>query len=148
VSFLISESRFDLLITFPFELTPRKSSARYAWATDESWFITDASHLSSISRIVASGVDFFSGITAAGDELGLGVALGLLLVAAGDEDLLGEGEVPDLGAGEVFSVVTETLGSEAVASGEAAGDGLSSWARASGVAAVKRAVMATSMIFI
>jgi hypothetical protein len=104
--------------------------------------------LSSISRIVASGVDFFSGITAAGDELGLGVALGLLLVAAGDEDLLGEGEVPDLGAGEVFSVVTETLGSEAVASGEAAGDGLSSWAMANGVAAVKRAVMATSMIFI
>jgi hypothetical protein len=80
--------------------------------------------LSSISRIVASGVDFFAGITAAGDELVLGVALGLVLLAAGDEDLVGDGEVSAFGAGEVFSVVTETLVSEAVASGEAAGDGL------------------------
>jgi hypothetical protein len=108
--------------------------------------------LSSISRIVASGVDFFVGITAAGDELALGVALGLVLLTAGDEDLLGEGEVSDLGGGGVLSVVTDTLGSsafsEVVASGEAAGDGLSSWARANGVAAAKRAVMATSVIFI
>jgi hypothetical protein len=106
-----------------------------------------------MSLIVASGVDFFVGITADGDELVLGVAgsLGVLL-AAGDEDFVGEGDASgfsDFGAGEaVFSVVTETLGSEAVASGEAAGDGLSSWASANGVAAAKRAVMATSVIFI
>jgi hypothetical protein len=64
----------------------------------------------------------------------LGVALGLLLAAAGEEDLLGEAEAWVLGAGDaVFSVVTDTLGSElvsafseAVASGEEAGDGLSS----------------------
>ena len=84
--------------------------------------------MSSMSLIVASGLDFFIGITAADDVLGL--ALGLLLVAAGDEDLAGEGDVSDFGAGvAVASVVTETLGScfsEAVASGEAAGDGLSS----------------------
>jgi hypothetical protein len=108
--------------------------------------------LSSISLIVASGVDFFVGITAAGDELVLGVALGLLLVAAGEEDLVGEAEASDFGAGDaVFSVVTETLGScfsEAVASGDAAGDGLSSWPRANGVAAAKSAVMATIVIFI
>jgi hypothetical protein len=107
--------------------------------------------------IVASGVDFFAGITAAGDAFVLGVALGLGFVAAGEEDLVGEAEASDLGAGDaVFSVVTETLGSdglvsgfsEAVASGAAAGDGLSSWARANGMAAVKSAVMATIMIFI
>jgi hypothetical protein len=103
-----------------------------------------------MSRIVASGVDFFVGITAVEDVLG--VALGLVLLAAGDEDWVGEGEVAALGVGEVFSVVTDTLGSsafsEAVASGEAAGEGLSSWARANGVAAAKRAIMATSVIFI
>ena len=99
--------------------------------------------------MVASGVDFFVGITAAGDELALGVALGLLFVAAGEEDLLGEAEASDFGAGDaVFSVVTETLGSDAVASGEAAGDGLSSCARANGAAAAKSEVMATIMIFI
>jgi hypothetical protein len=48
----------------------------------------------------------------------------------------------------LFSVVTETLGSEVVASGTGAGDGLSSWASANGVAAAKRAVIATSVIFI
>jgi len=100
--------------------------------------------------MVASGVDFFVGITAAGDELALGVALGLLFVAAGEEDLLGEAEASDFGAGDaVFSVVTETLGSDAVASGEAAGDGLSSWAKTNGVAAAAISeVMATIMIFI
>ena len=77
--------------------------------------------------MLASGVDFFVGITAAGDELVLGVALGLLFVVAGEEDMLGEAGASDFGAGDaVFSVVTETLGSDAVASGEAAGDGLSS----------------------
>jgi hypothetical protein len=79
-----------------------------------------------MSLIVASGVDFFVGITAAGDVLVLGVALGLLLVAAGEEDLFGEGDASDFGAAvAVASVGTETLGScfsEAVASGEAAGD--------------------------
>ena len=102
--------------------------------------------------MAASGVDFFDGIAAAGeaDLLGAGVDSDL---AAGDEDLVGEGEAVDLGAGgAVFSVVTETLGSEdfsaVVASGEAAGEGLSSWARESEVAAAKRAVMATSVIFI
>ena len=105
-----------------------------------------------MSLIVASAVDFFVGITAAGDVLVLGVALGLLLVAAGEEDLLGEGVASDLGAGEaVFSVVTDTLGSELVSGfseAVAAGDGLSSWARANGVAAAKSAVMATIVIFI
>jgi hypothetical protein len=70
--------------------------------------------------------------------------------------LLGEAEASVLGAGEaVFSVVTDTLGSElvsgfseAVASGEAAGDALSSWARANGVARAKSVVMATIVIFI
>jgi hypothetical protein len=96
----------------------------------------------------ASGVDFFVGITAAGDVLVLGVALGLLLVAAGEEDLVGEGDASDFGAAVVVaSVGTETLGScfsEAVAAGE----GLSSWARANGVARAKSAVMATIVIFI
>ncbi len=105
-----------------------------------------------MSLIVASGVDFFVGMTVAGEELLLGVVLGLVLAAAGEEDLAGEGETSDFGAGDaVFSVVTDTLGScfsEAVASGDAAGDGLSSCAKANGVAAAKSAVMATIMIFI
>jgi hypothetical protein len=104
--------------------------------------------------MVASAVDFFVGIAAAGDELVLGVGLGLLLVAAGEADLLGEGEafaVSFLGVGEtVFSVVTETLGSSdfsrAVASGEAAGE--SSWATAKGAAAAKKVVRARIMSFI
>jgi len=108
--------------------------------------------LSSISLRVASGVDFFVGITATGDVLVLGVALGLVLVAAGEEDLLGDAVAAVFGAGEaVFSVVTETLGSwfsAAVASGEAAGDAVSSWARARDVAAAKSAVIATIVIFI
>jgi hypothetical protein len=80
--------------------------------------------------MVASGLDFFVGITAAGEALVAGVALGLLLVAAGEAALVAAGELTDLGAGEeaFFSVVTETLGSsvfsEAVASGDAAGLGL------------------------
>jgi hypothetical protein len=66
--------------------------------------------------------------------------------------LVGEGDAADFGAAvAVASVGTETLGScfsEMVASGEAAGAGLSSWARANGVAAAKSAVRATIMIFI
>jgi hypothetical protein len=88
-----------------------------------------------------------------------GVSLGLGLVA-GDEDFVGEGDAVDFGEaldfGEgdaVVSVVTETLGSDVlfsvvVISGDAAGEGLSSWARANGVAAAKRAVMAAMVIFI
>jgi hypothetical protein len=106
-----------------------------------------------MSRIVASGVDFFVGMTAAEVELALGVALGVVFAAAGDEDLLGEGEAAALGVGEtVFSVVTETLGSldfwEAVASGEAAGEAVSSWARANGVAVTKSAAKRAIMSFI
>jgi hypothetical protein len=96
-------------------------------------------------------VDFFVGITAADDAFVAGVALGLLLLAAGDEVLVGDGELSDFGAGEAFfSVVTETLGSEAVASGEAAGAGLdvSSWATANGAAAIISAVTARMVIFI
>jgi hypothetical protein len=101
-----------------------------------------------MSLIVASGVDFFVGITAAGDVLVLGVALGPLLVAAGEEDLVGEGDVSDLGAAvAVASVGTETLGS-CFSGAVASGDGLSSWARAKGVARAKSAVIATMVIFI
>jgi hypothetical protein len=86
------------------------------------------------------------GISAAGEALLLGVALGLAL-AAGDEDLLGEGELFGFGVGEaVFSVVTETLGSEGFS---AAGEALSSWANAIGTAAVdKAAIRAKSASFI
>jgi len=85
----------------------------------------------------------------------LGVSLGLLF-AAGDEDFVGEGEAFGFGVGEtVFAVVTDTLGSdelvlaEAVNSGDAAGEGLSSWAKARGVPAAKRsAVRARTMVFI
>jgi len=92
-------------------------------------------------------------MTAGGELLVVAVSLGLVL-GAGDEDLVGEGDAADFGAGDaVFSVVTETLGSDVlfsvvVISGDAAGDGLSSWARTKGVAAAKRAVMATIVIFI
>ena len=115
--------------------------------------MTDASHLSSISRMVASGVDFFTGMDAAGDELLAG--LGLLL-GSGEEDLGAAGELTDFGAGVAdFSVVTETLGSEgevsvfseADASGDAAGVD-SSWARANGAPAITTAVMARRANFI
>jgi hypothetical protein len=95
-------------------------------------------------------VDFLTGITA--DDGGLteedgllaGDALGLLF-AEGDADFVGEADDFGFGVGEAaFSVVTETLGS----SGEAAGDGLSSWANANGTAAVNRAVTARTAIFI
>ena len=96
--------------------------------------------------MVASGLDFLTGITAAGEELLLGVALGLDFVAAGEEDLLGEAVVSGFGDGEaVFSVVTDTVGSEGVVSGS--GVGLSSWANARGAAA-RRAVRQRTVIFI
>jgi hypothetical protein len=92
-------------------------------------------------------------MAAAGDELVLGVALALDLGAAGEEDLLGEAEGFGLGLGEaVFSVVTDTDGSDlvvsgVVVSGGAAGDALSSCARASGPAA-NRAARQRKVIFI
>src|SRR5438045_9110426 len=107
-----------------------------------------------MSRIVASGVDFFVGNTAAedglipGDGLVPGVALGLLL-AEGDDDFVGEADAFGLGVGEtVFSVVTETLGSLVFSDAVSAGDGLSSWANANGTAAANRAVTARTAIFI
>ena len=88
--------------------------------------------------MVASGVDFLTGMTADGDELLVG-----LLFGSGEEGFVAAGELAGLGAGVAdFSVVTETLGSvvsvfrEADASGEASGAGLeSSWAKANGAAA-------------
>ena len=76
--------------------------------------------------MVASGVDFFVGIAA----VEAGLALGLVFVVAGEDVLVGEAE--GFGVGDVFSVVTETLGSVRlvsalsgiVTSGESAGDGL------------------------
>jgi hypothetical protein len=73
----------------------------------------EASHLSSMSLKVASGVDFFVGMTAvAGAGLVEAAALEVLF---GDEE--GLGEVLLVAAGKVvsaagdFSVVTDTLGS-------------------------------------
>jgi hypothetical protein len=106
--------------------------------------------LSSISRIVASAVDFLAGITAAEEGLAAGDSVGLLL-ALGEEDLVGDGELCGFGVGdEVFSVVTETLGSSDLlfSDGEASGDGLSSCAKAKGTAAAKSAVSARTVIFI
>src|SRR5882724_7327358 len=101
-----------------------------------------------MSRIVASGVDFLAGITAAADGLLSGVALGLLF-AEGDDDFVGEADAAGFGVGEtVFSVVTETLGSPLFSDAVAVGDGLSSWANANGTAAANRAVTARTAIFI
>lgn len=100
--------------------------------------------------MVASGVDFFTGMTAAGDGDFVDVSVGLLF-GAGEEDLVASGELLAVGDGEAdFSVVTDTLGSEAVASGVGAGVGLVSvsWASATGVAATTSTVMARSVIFI
>lgn len=93
----------------------------------------EASHLSSMSLRVASGVDFFVGMTAAVELLFatgelLLVAAGELLFAAGELLLVAAGELLFSGAGD-FSVVTDTLGSMAgdsdfsgaVASGAGAG---------------------------
>ena len=81
-----------------------------------------------------------------------------LVFSAGDDFGEVDGEALGFGEGEaVFSVVTETLVSEgdavgfsdAVASGEAAGEGLdSSCARVKGTAARTRAVRARMIVFI
>src|SRR3954454_11389431 len=100
-----------------------------------------------MSRIVPSGVPFLVGRTAAAEELVDGAALAVLF-ADGDEDFLGDAETSAFGLGDaVFSVVTETVGSEADASGEAAGDGLSSWATANRAPA-NSVVRARAVIFI
>ena len=101
--------------------------------------------------MVASGVDFFVGMSAA--EAGL--VLGVGFVVAGEDVFVGEAEA--FGVGDVFSVVTETLGSVLlvsalsgiVTSGESAGDGLavSSWARPDRIGNAMRARMST-IIFI
>jgi hypothetical protein len=77
-----------------------------------------------MSLSVASGVDFFTGMTAVEVSFdGVGLAL---LFSAGDDFDEADGEALGFGEGEaVFSVVTETLGSagdvagfsDAVASG-------------------------------
>jgi hypothetical protein len=100
--------------------------------------------------MVASGVDFFTGMTAVGGGDFVDVSVGLLF-GAGEEDLVASGELVAVGDGEAdFSVVIDTLGSEAVASGVGAGVGLDSvsWASARGAVATASAVMARSAIFI
>jgi hypothetical protein len=100
--------------------------------------------------MVASGVDFFTGMTAAGDDDLVAASSGLLF-AAGDGDLFASGERLAAGDGDAdFSVVTDTLGSEAVASGVGAGVGLVSvsWANAKEAAATTSAVTARILIFI
>lgn len=83
----------------------------------------------------------------------LGVALGLDLVDADEEDLLGEADDCGFGLGEaVFSVVTDTEGSDlvvvgVVTSGGGAGDALSSCVNAS-PAVANRAARQRTVIFI
>src|SRR5687767_7131775 len=117
----------------------------------------EACHLSSMSRMVASWVDFLAGMAAAGEALGAGVALGLLLAAGGDESLVAAGELAGFGLGEAsFSVLIDTLGSadsvfsETVISGDTSGAGVavSSWASANGTAAAISRVMARMVFFI
>jgi hypothetical protein len=70
-----------------------------------------------------------------------------VLFADGDEDFFGDADASAFGLGEaVFSVVTETVGSEAVASGDAAGEALSSWATANRAPA-NSVVRARTVIF-
>jgi hypothetical protein len=86
-------------------------------------------------------------MTAAGEELALGVALELDFVGAGEVALVGEAEAFGFGEGDaVFSVVIDTEGSDELVSG-GAGEALSSWARASGAAA-NRAARQRTVIFI
>src|ERR1041384_1227542 len=114
--------------------------------------MTEASHLSSISRSIASALPFLTGATSEGVELLVGLAFG-----SGEEDLVALGEREGFGAGVDFSVVTETLGSEldfsvvleVEASGDAAGAGdSSSWARAKGAPAITIAARARMVRFI
>ena len=83
---------------------------------------------------MASGLDFLGGMVAAEVALA-GAAPGLLLGAAEAAFVDAPGELSDFGAGDaVFSVVTDTLGSEGegsdfsggVISGDADGLGLAS----------------------
>src|SRR5437588_163056 len=105
-----------------------------------------------MSLSVASGVDFFTGMTAADVSFdGVGLAL---VFSAGDDFGEAEGEALGLGEGEaVFSVVTETLVSDGDAVGfsdaVASGEGLdSSCAWVKGTAARTRAVRARMIVFI
>ena len=122
----------------------------------------EASHLFSISRKVASGVDFLVGITAVDGAFVVAAAGELAFAgavdftdAAGELLLLAAGELLFTGSG-VFSVVTDTLGSfaeeeevsGAAASGVGAGVSVSSWAKASGAAAKTNAVRARMVNFI
>ena len=158
VSFLISAIKPDLFKSLPFELTPRKSSASSACATELSCLGIDASHIFSRSFKVASGLDFLGGMVAAAEGLA-GDASGLLLGAGEAVFVDVAGELSSFGAGDaVFSVVTDTLGSEGegsdfsggVISGETDGLGLdsSSWAPANGAAAMRRAVRTRMVVFI
>src|SRR5215212_937564 len=117
---------------------------------------TEASHLSSISRIVASTLDFLTGAISAGVELLAG-----LLFGSGEEDLVAAAVLAGLGArvADFFSVEIETLGSEVDfsvfldtdASGDAGGVDSSSWARAKGAPAIRiaaRAMMVDFMVLL
>ena len=78
-----------------------------------------------MSLIVASGLDFLVGMTAAGEALAAGVAEGALLLVEGA--LVAAGELSARGVGEaVFSVVTDTLGADSFcdALGDVAGVGV------------------------
>jgi hypothetical protein len=91
--------------------------------------------------MAAAGEELLAGVA-----LGLDFGLGLDLAAAGEEDLLGEaeGDAFGLGVGEtVFSVVTDTEGSDS----RGVGDALSSWANVSEETA-KRAARHRAVIFI
>ena len=107
---------------------------------------------------MASGLDFLGGMTAAEVPLA-GGASEPLFGEGGADFTAAAGELADFGAGDaVFSVVTDTLGSEdegsafsgGVISGEADGLGLdsSTWARANGAEAIRRAVKARMVLFI
>src|SRR5688500_18448283 len=96
-------------------------------------------------------------MTAADGAFWAGVALGLLLVAGGDDSLAGAGELVGFGLGEAsLSVLIDTLGSadsvfsETVISGDDSGAGVavSSWASANGAAAANSRLMARMVFFI
>ena len=106
--------------------------------------------------MVASVVDFLTGMSAEGDELLVGLGL---LFGSGEGDFVAAGELEGLGfgagVGDFFSVVTETLGSEVEdsvfretdASGELSGAGLdSSWAGANGAPAIRNTAERVRMV--
>lgn len=120
----------------------------------------EASHLSSISRRVASGVDFLVGMTEAGGAFFIGAGELVLAGAEAFEGAAGELLLVVAGLGSsgagVLSVGTDTLGSVAeedeasgaTASGFGAGASASSWARAHGAAVKTQAVRTRIVIFI